>query len=165
MLSSFLIISTQEILQISNMVHKCYGLFEPLIQLLPAMVCKHFLSFFLSSTAHRNTPTHLCITNKDFLCPLEPSALPFQASSKRSQKSHFPKYFFIIQEKVLEDWNVWCYFYGQTLQNAVQDPLSQNYASRNGILEIYLPRNTSVPGIRKLTLFVHQRNSMFKSVK
>lgn len=98
---------TQDTPRISNMFCKCYRLFESLIQLLPAMVCKHLLSCFLSSTAHVNTPTHLSITSTNFLCHSETSALPFQASSQRSQKSHFPKYFLSCRGKCWRlEWSV-----------------------------------------------------------
>lgn len=60
----FLIVSTQDILWTSNIFYKCYGVSESLIQLLSAKVCKRFFSFFFSSTAHMNTPTHLSITNR-----------------------------------------------------------------------------------------------------
>lgn len=120
------------------MFHKCYEFFESLIQLLPAMVYKHFLSFFFSRTAHVNTPTHLSLTNTDFLCHSEPSTHPFQASSQKITKVTFSKVCFLtMQGKVLEVWSGRCCVYGRTLQNVILDPLSQNYASRNSILETH----------------------------
>lgn len=47
----------------------------------------------------------------------------------------FSKVFFIMQRKVLEIGMVSAVFNGQTVQNIIVKPLSQNYASKNGILE------------------------------
>lgn len=116
------------------MFWKCYRLFESLIQLLPAMVCKHFLSCFLSSTAHVNTPTHLSITSTDFLCHSETSALLFQASSQWSQKSHFPKYFLSCRGKCWRSKRSVLFLTAKQSRTSLWS-LSENHASKNGILE------------------------------
>lgn len=113
---------------------KCYRLFESLIQLLPAMVCKHLLSCFLSSTAHVNTPTLKHYKHK-FPVSLWNLSPPFPGLLPMITEVTFSKVFFIMQRKVLEIGMVSAVFNSQTVQNVIVKPLSQNYASKNGILE------------------------------
>lgn len=109
----FLIVSTQDILWTSNIFYKCYGVSESLIQLLSAKVCKRFFSFFFSSTAHMNTPTHLSITNR-FPVSCGTLSPPFPGFLPKITKVTFSKvifFFFLIKQgKVLEGWNGPCYF-------------------------------------------------------
>lgn len=57
-----------------------------------------------------------------------------------------------MQGQVLEVWSGQCYVYSRTLQNVILDPFSQNYASRNYILETHPPpplQNTPIPAVTK----------------
>lgn len=88
-----------------NMFCKCYRP-KSLIQLLPAMVCKHF-SRFLSSTAHEHTHTLEHWLAQISCVTLESSALPFQGLLPMITEVTFSKVFFIMQRKVLRsEWSV-----------------------------------------------------------
>lgn len=125
------------------------------------MVCKHFLSRFLSSTAHVNTPTHLSITSTDFLyvtLKAQPSLLSLLPMITEVT---FSKYFLSCRGKCWRsEWSV-LFLMAKQSRTSLWSLFLKLMQVKMAFWNL-VPANTSIPCVTEAPTLCVSKDLMFK---